>query len=219
MYTSTVQSANAALLPHPCLQTSYPPSAHYTSSPTVSSPPSLAPGCPSVLPASCPSLTLSGFFNRMLEVFDPGALNYFTFSRTILSTLSASRKLILTRIPLSRFLDSLISVQIAPTPDLAFSLLMPHMLAAALSLSSSRPYPFLNFLHPLFLCSIPTLILQRSTSLLTTPTCSLFLMCMPPYLLLPIGWQNRSFSSLLQKSLHSVGLQLPSPPLGLKRYF
>ena len=45
-------------------------------------------------------------------------------------------------------------------------------------------------------------------------------MCTPPYLLLPNGWQNRFLlslnSSLLQKSLHSGGLQLPSPPLGLK---
>ena len=42
---------------------------------------------------------------------------------------------------------------------------------------------------------------------------------MPPYLLLPNGWQNRLLfslhSSVLQKSLHSGGLQLPSPPLGL----
>ena len=39
MYTSTVQSspasANTALSPHPCLQTSYPPSAHYISSPSA----------------------------------------------------------------------------------------------------------------------------------------------------------------------------------------
>ena len=46
---------------------------------------------------------------------------------------------------------------------------------------------------------------------------------MPPYSLLPNEWQNRFLlslnSSLLQKSLHSRGLQLPSPPLGLKRYF
>ena len=45
----------------------------------------------------------------------------------------------------------------------------------------------------------------------------------PPYLLLPNRWQNRLLfslkSSLLQNSLHSGGLQLPSPPLGLKRYF
>ena len=45
----------------------------------------------------------------------------------------------------------------------------------------------------------------------------------PPYSLLPNGWQNRFLlslnSSLLQKSFHSGGLQLPSPPLGLKRHF
>ena len=45
MYTSTVQSsttsANAALSPHPCLQTSYPPSAYSLSSPSAPLPPSL----------------------------------------------------------------------------------------------------------------------------------------------------------------------------------
>ena len=45
----------------------------------------------------------------------------------------------------------------------------------------------------------------------------------PPYSLLPNRWQNRFLlslsSSFLQKSLHSGGLQLPSPALGLKRYF
>ena len=48
-------------------------------------------------------------------------------------------------------------------------------------------------------------------------------MCTPPYSLISDGCQNRlvfSFhSSLLQKSFHSGGLQLPSPPLRLKRYF
>ena len=42
---------------------------------------------------------------------------------------------------------------------------------------------------------------------------------MPPYLLLPNGWQIRFLFSLhffLHKSLHSGGLQLPSPPLGLE---
>ena len=46
---------------------------------------------------------------------------------------------------------------------------------------------------------------------------------MPPYLLLPHGCQNRFLLSLhfslLQKSLHSGRLQLPSPPLGLKSHF
>ena len=104
-------------------------------------------------------LTLPGFFNRMLEVFEPGALNYFTFFRPILSTLSAFRNPILTPLPLSGFLDSLLCVLIAPTPGLAFSPPIPHTLAAALSFSSGRAYLFLNFLPPLFLRLILTLIM------------------------------------------------------------
>ena len=104
-----------------------------------------------LLPPLSP-LTFSGFFNIMLEVFEPGALNYFTFSPPILSTLSASRNPILTHLPLSRFLDSLLCVLIPPTPGLAFSLLMPCTLAAVLSFLSSRAYLSLNFLSPLFLC-------------------------------------------------------------------
>ena len=102
---------------------------------------------------------LSGFFNGMLEVFEPGALNYFAFFCPILSTLSASRNPILTHLPLSRFLDSLLCVLIASTPGLAFSLLMPPTLAAALSFLSGRAYPFLNFLSPLSLHLTPTLIM------------------------------------------------------------
>ena len=104
-------------------------------------------------------LTLSGFFNGMLEVFKPGALNYFTFSRSTLSTLSAFRNPILTHLPLSEFLDSLLCVLIAPTPGLVFSLLMPPTLAVALSLSSGRAYLFLNFPPLLFLRLIPTLVM------------------------------------------------------------
>ena len=104
-------------------------------------------------------LTLSGFFNGMLEVFEPGALNYFTFSCPTLSTLSVSRNPILTHFPLFGFLDSLLCVLIAPTPGLAFSLLMPYTLAAASLFSSGRAYPSLNFLPLLFLRSIPTLIM------------------------------------------------------------
>ena len=104
-------------------------------------------------------LTLSGFFNGMLEVSEPGALNYFTFSHPIQSTLSASRNPILTHLPFSGFLNSLLCVLIALTPGLAFSLLMPRTPAVALSFSSGMAYPFLNFLPPLFSCSIPTLIM------------------------------------------------------------
>ena len=165
MYTSTVQSsptsANAALSPHPRLQTSYPPSAYSTSSLSAPPPPppSLAPGFASAPPASTPPLTLSGFSNGMLEVFEPGALNYSTFFRPILSTLSAFRNPILTPLPFSGFLDCLLCVLIIPTPGLAFFLLIPRTPAAALSFSSGRAYLFLNFLPPLFLRSIPTLIM------------------------------------------------------------
>ena len=163
MYTSTVQSspasANAALSPHPRLQTSYPPSAHSISSPSAPPPPSLAPGFFSALPASTPPQTLSGFFNGMLEVFEPGAPNYSTLFRPILSTLSAFRNPILTPLPLSGFMDSLLCVLIVPIPGLAFSLLIPRTLAAALSFLSGRAYLFLNFPPPLFLRLIPTLIM------------------------------------------------------------
>ena len=163
MYTSTVQfspaSANAALSPHPRLQTSYPPSAHYISSTSAPPPPSLAPGFPSAPPASTLPLTLSVLFNGMLEVFEPGAPNYSTFFRPILSTSPAFRNPILTHLPLSGFLDSLLCVLIVPTPGLAFFLLIPRTLTAGLSFSSGRANLFLNFLPPLFLRLIPTLIM------------------------------------------------------------
>ena len=137
----------------------------------------------------------------MLEVFQLGALIYFTFSRPILSTLSASKNPITTHLPLSGSLDSPLCVLITPTPRLAFSLLMPRMLVAASSFSSGRVFLSLNFLSPLFLRLIPSLIMYGSTSLLTTPPRSHFLMCTPPYLLLPNGWQNRLlFSSILPSS-------------------
>ena len=163
MYTSTVQSspasANTALLSHPRLQTFYPPSAHSTSSPSAPPPPSLVPDFSSAPPASTSPLTLSGFFNGMLKVFEPGALNYFTFFRPILSTLSAFRNPNLTPLPLSGFLGSLLSALIAPTPGMAFSPPIPCTLAAALPFSSGRAYPFLNFLPPLFLHLILTLMM------------------------------------------------------------
>ena len=164
MYTPTVQSnpssANAALWPHPRLQTSYPPSAHSISSPSAPPPPSLAYGFFPAPPASTPPpLTLSEFFNGMLEVFEPGALNYFTCFRPILSTLSAFRNPILTPLPLSGFLGSLLCALIAPTAGLAFSPPILRTLAAALSFSSGNAYLFLNFLPPLFLRLILTLIM------------------------------------------------------------
>ena len=55
-----------------------------------------------LLPPLLP-LTFLGFFNGMLEVSVPEALNYFTFSRPIQSTLSAFRNPILTLLPLPGF--------------------------------------------------------------------------------------------------------------------
>ena len=69
-------------------------------------------------------------------------MNYFTFFRPILSILSAFRNPILTHLPLSGFLDSLLCALIALTPGLAFSPPIPRTLAAALSFSSGWAYPF-----------------------------------------------------------------------------
>ena len=76
----------------------------------------------------------------MLEVFEPGPLNYFTFSQTTLSTLSVSKNPILTPLLLSEISDSLLCVLIAPTPGLAFSLLMPRTLAVVSLFLLDRAY-------------------------------------------------------------------------------
>ena len=106
-----------------------------------------------------PSLTFSGFFNGMLGISEPGALNYYTLFRLISLTLYISRNLTLIYLPIFGSLDSLFCDLIAPTPDLVFFLLMSQTLAAASSFSSSRAYSSLSFLPPLFLCLAPTLIL------------------------------------------------------------
>ena len=64
-----------------------------------------------------------------------------------------SRNSILTPLPVSEFLDSLLCVLIAPTPGLAFSLVMSHTLAAASSflsfyLSLKLSTSSLSSLHP-----------------------------------------------------------------------
>ena len=162
MYTSAVQSSPPLLMQH--------------SRPTLVSKP-LIPMFPfyifslcssSAVPCSwmyfCTScflspMTLSGFFNGMLEVFELEALKYFTFFCLILSTLSASNNSIFSHLPLSGFLDSLLCALIAPNPGLAFSLMMLRTLAAASSFLLGRAYPFLNFLPPHFFHLIPTLIM------------------------------------------------------------
>ena len=162
-YTSTVQSGPSPLMLHSHITPISKPSiSHlpilYVLSLPLHHRPLLLAIFLRLLPPLLP-LTLSGFFNGMLEVFEPGALNYFIFHRPIQLILSASRNPILTLLPLSGFLDFLPCILIAPTPGLAFSLLIPRTPAAASSFSSRRGYPFSNFLPPLFLCLIPTLIM------------------------------------------------------------
>ena len=162
-YTSAVESgppsANAALSPRSHLQTSYLPSAHSISPPSALPRSSLAPGYPSAPPAFSFPLTLSGFFNGMLVVFEPGALNYFTFFCPILSTSSAFRNPILTHLPRFGFLGSLLCALIAPTPGLVFSPPIPRTLVAMLSFLSGSAYLFQNFLPSLFLRLILTMIM------------------------------------------------------------
>ena len=106
-----------------------------------------------------PPLTPSEFFSGMAEVFESGALNYYTSSRFIPWILSASRNPTSTHLALSGFLDTLHSDLIAPTPGLAFFLAMTRTLAVASSFLSGRAYPSLNFLPPLFICLNLTLIM------------------------------------------------------------
>ena len=96
-------------------------------------------------------LTPSGFFNGMLTVSEPRALNCYTFFRPSPLTLSVSRNLILTHLSLSGSPDSLLCNLIAPAPGLAFSFVMPRTLAAASSSLSGRAYLSLKFLSPLSL--------------------------------------------------------------------
>ena len=158
----------------------------------------------------------------MLEVFEPGALNYSTFSHPILSTLSASRNPISTHLPLSGFLGSLLCILIVPTPGLAFTLVIPRMLAAALSSSSDRTYFSLNFLPPLFTWSL--LWLCRDQHLSKQLLLGVFSQCVrPPICSSPTDGRTDSFSpsilSFSRNLFNSWGLQLPSPPLGLKSHF
>ena len=105
-----------------------------------------------------PPLTPSQFFNGMLGVSKPGALNCYTLFRLILLILFVSRNLTLIYLLLSESLDSLLCDLIAATPCQIFFLLMSQTLVAASSFSSDGAYFSLNFLPPPFLCLTPTLI-------------------------------------------------------------
>ena len=73
-------AGDAALPPHPRLQTSYLPSAHliFSSSATFSI--SYISDCSPIPPVPLCHLSYSGFFNRMSKIFEPKTLNYSTSS-------------------------------------------------------------------------------------------------------------------------------------------
>ena len=75
-----------------------------------------------LLPLPLP--TPSRFFNGMLGVSKPGALNFYTLFCLIPLTLFVSRNLTLIHLPLFGSLDSLLCDPMAPTPVLLFFLLM-----------------------------------------------------------------------------------------------
>ena len=217
-------SANAALLPHPRLQTSYPPSAHLISPSPTLPPPSLAPGYTSAPPASSPppdSLRVLQWNAGGLRARSTELLHFLSSHPVDLiciqeSNLNSSSSF---RIPgfsvlrsdrthsRSGILSSDAShasggIVIFVRQGLSFSEL------STTSLSSLDPYSDYAGVN---------ISLNKSSSV------SFLNVYAPPYSLLPNGWQNRLLlslhSSLLQKSLHSGGLQLPSPALELKRYF
>ena len=153
-----------------------------------------------LLPPLLP-LTLSGFFNGMLEVSESGALNYFIFYHPIQLILSASRNPILTHLPLFGFLDFLLCVLVAPTPDLASSLLMPRTPAAASSFLSDRAYPFLNFLPPLSSLDPYSDYVGINISLNNSSSVSFHNVHAPPIRFSPTNGRTDSFSpSILSSS-------------------
>ena len=81
----------------------------------------------------------------MPEVFEPGALNYYTLSRFILWILSVFRNPTLTHLPLFGSLDSPLYDLIALTPGLAFFFLMTRTPAVASSFLSGRAYASPSF--------------------------------------------------------------------------
>ena len=183
--------------------------------PSVPFTPPYALGYFPIPPASSSPLTCSAFFNRMLEVFEPGALNYYTLSRLNLWILSVSRNPILTHLPLSGFLDSLFCNVIALSSVLAFFLLMTGALGAASSLSSGLFFSkhsttSLSSLDP-YSDYVGVNISLNDSSLLS------FLNVYAPSIR---SSSTGSRTDCFCPSILPFGeFQLPSLPLRLKRYF
>ena len=188
------------------------------SSLSAPSPPPHDPGCFSLPPAS--SSPPSGFFNEMLGVSEPGVLNCYTLFCLIPLNLIVSRNLTSSHLPLSESRDSLLCDLMAPTSGPVFFLLMSHTLGAASLFLSGRGYPSLNFLS-LSLNDPYSKYVGVNISLSDSSSLSFLNVYAPPIRSSPQDSRTNFFSlhSSLHKCLFSGRLQLPSPPLGLKRYF
>ena len=160
LYTSSVQpgpsspsphhSANATFPPHPRLQISFPTSAHFVSFRSALSPPPHVPGCFSIPPASSsPSDAL------MILLWDAGGTLYLVSPVNIVciqeSNLYSS----------SFFWVSVFSALRSDCTQPWSGIFSPmtRTFAVALSFSSGRAFPSLNFLPLLFLRLIPTLFM------------------------------------------------------------
>ena len=223
MYTSTVQSTDAALTRHHRLQTSYLPSAHSMSPSSAPSPPSLVPGRPSTPPASSPlpdSLRVLQWNAGGPRARSTELLHFLSCYQVDLiciqeSNLNSSSTF---RIPGFSALRShrthsqsgILSPDATHASGGRVIFVREGLSFSELSTSS------LSSLDPYSDYVVINISLNNFSSVS-------FLNVYVPYTLLPNGWQNLFLLSLnpsiLQKSLHSGGPQLPSPPLGLKRYF
>ena len=167
-------------------------------------------------------LTLSGFFTGMLEISQPGALNSYIFFCPVLLTLSVSRNLISTHLPLCGFLDSLLCDLIASTTGLAFSLVMSRTLAAASSFLLGKAYFFLKFLPLLSLLDPNSDFLGVNISLNNSYSVSFLNVYAPPIRSSPMDGRTDFFSPFILPPLEislSWVISIVITHLGLKRYF
>ena len=222
MYTSFVQCIPPLLMLHsrltPVFKSFIP---HFISSPSAPSPPYLAPGCPFAPPAfsSQDSLRVlqsnaGGLSARSTQLF------YFLSSHPVNliciheSNLNSSSSL---RIPGFSALRSdctysrsgIFSRDARHSSGGVITFIRQGFSFSELSTSSvSSLYPYSDYVGV--------------NISLNDSSCSFFLMCMPPYsFLLRRMAEPTPFLppfSLLHKSLYFGGPQLPSPPLGLKKY-
>ena len=227
LYTSTVQSGppstDAALPPHPRLQTSYLPSAHSISPSSSPSPPSLAPGYPSTPPASFPppdSLRVLQWNAGGLRARSTELLHFLLSHPVDLiciqeSNLGSSSSFQIPGFSAVRF-DRTLSRSGILSPDATHAsggvvtFVRQGLTFSELSTSSfSSLDPYSDYVQI-------NISLNNSSSVsflnvYAFPICSS----------LTDGRTNSIFPSILSSSrnLHFGGLQLPSQPLGLKSYF